>query len=224
MSCRGAGAAGLAAAALWASSGCLESPGVDCDDGRICPAGTLCDDEHGQCILPEQLEGCGPDSDGTDCSFGELAGICDSGVCLRAGCGDGYLRAPEQCDTTAPAALDDCTENGFHEPGPVTCSAGCLLDTSACSGRCGDGARDGPEACDDTDLGGYDCLDFGFQAAPGLACSGACDPGACLDAAAGAADPEVASFAAVAGQIYFVVVDSSSEDVAGDFALQLACP
>ncbi len=162
-------------------AGCLEADKTACED-RICPGGQVCDPIHDRCVLEGQLHAC----DGLDelaaCAITDVTqGICRDGVCLLPACGDGLITGAEECDPGAE--LPDCTDLGFYDPGPVACTAACLLDPGACTGSCGDGVLDAAEeACDpgtadipdDDLLDGADCLTFGFHAPGGLACSQAC--------------------------------------------------
>jgi hypothetical protein len=154
--------------------GCL-APGVTRCDDLICPGGTVCDEVNGGCVLPEQLTACTDLQPGDPCDIaGDAIGICKGGVCVRAGCGDGFVRGAERCDGPLPDNQDDCTDHGFHLPGLVTCASDCTFDTSACSTFCGDGVAGGGEDCDPPDLGGLDCRNFGFYDQAGLDCSLAC--------------------------------------------------
>src|SRR5262245_37261813 len=89
---------GRAAAVALALAGCLETRTIECADGRVCPAGTRCDDEHELCILDVQREACDGLAEDAECEFGSVTGHCDAGVCLRDGCGDGFATAGEECD------------------------------------------------------------------------------------------------------------------------------
>jgi cysteine-rich repeat protein len=88
-------------------------------------------------------------------------------------CGDGTLQSgDEQCE---PGQLGgaDCQDFGFYG-GELSCTAGCLFDTTGCSGRCGDGTfQSGFEQCEGTELGGKTCEDFGFYGGS-LSCSSFC--------------------------------------------------
>lgn len=55
---------------------------------RRVSSGTVCANEHRQCVLEEQTTACNMLDAGDQCIARALAGICDRGVCLP-GCGDG---------------------------------------------------------------------------------------------------------------------------------------
>jgi hypothetical protein len=162
-------------ALLVAVTGCIQSDVATCADGTICPAGTRCAEQDGQslCVLPDQLTACATLADGDACPIGgELVGICAEDLCVRAGCGDGFIQDAEDCDGDAP---EPCTAHGYYAGGDVVCVPGaCIWDYGACSGRCNDEEINGDEDCDQLDLGGKDCTDYGFYRPEGLTCSEAC--------------------------------------------------
>lgn len=160
-------------------AGCLTPSAVPCDDGRICPATTRCDEVHHTCVDPTQLERCVGTDDGTTCAIDAPDdGICDAQVCIVAGCGDGYLREPELCDGDSTIAPDvDCRTLGFYEAGPLTCNSVCGYDDAQCRGFCGDGmVTPGFEVCEDGVIEpSLSCVDLGYGAG-NLGCS-LCAPG-----------------------------------------------
>lgn len=126
------------AALVWAVTACLRSGTSTCDDGRVCPEGTVCivlgegtGDPH-RCVEPDQLGCTGSDvhasCDGGVCYAGE-----SGGVCLPAGCANFLLDTNEQCD------------DGNNVPGD-----GCSADCSS-SEQCGNQVIDviAGERCDD---------------------------------------------------------------------------
>lgn len=117
--------------------GCVQDGLVVCADGRACPVGTVCDDAHQGCVAPEQVAACVGAAEQAACLD---AGACFDGVCLPAGCGNGFVEAGELCDD-----------------GNVVSGDGCSLD---CTSRevCGDGATDPgrDERCDDGGTRGFD--------------------------------------------------------------------
>ncbi len=168
----------LAIAAL-SLAGCLEAAVTRCED-RLCPAGTECRSVLG-CVLEEQVRACATLDDGAPCMYaGVTDGQCRNGACVAKSCGDGFVTDLEDCD--AEGVVADCATLGFYDPGDVTCTPACRFDTTTCTGWCGDGELDDSEPCDpgalpatdDDLLDGRTCLDFGFYAEPGLACSEAC--------------------------------------------------
>ena len=159
-----------------ALSGCLDDPGVHCGDGTICPEGTTCKAVVGttHCATPDQLTACAGGGDGSACPFGAgVTGVCNQGVCLRVGCGDGFLSDGERCDGALIAADETCAANGYYG-GTPTCTASCDLDLTTCTGTCGDGVKDPSEDCDGVELGGKTCLDGGYYAPQGLTCTNTC--------------------------------------------------
>jgi hypothetical protein len=90
-------------------------------------------------------------------------------------CGDGSVnQLSEVCDGEN---LQGATCGGLGlGTGPISCTASCTLDTSACSGppRCGDGIVNvAGEVCDGADLGGDTCVSLGLG--PGtLSCGSTC--------------------------------------------------
>jgi hypothetical protein len=100
---------------------------------------------------------------------------------LFPACGDGAINvAGEQCDG-GDLGGESCASLGFFG-GPLGCTGGCALDTSACDTTlCGNGTVDAPEQCDGADLGGESCASLGFYGGP-LGCTGGCalDTSACV--------------------------------------------
>jgi hypothetical protein len=123
-------ALGTLAVVALALSGCLDDPGVACGDGTVCPEGSACKTIVGttHCATPDQLSACAGGGDGSACPFGAgVTGVCNQGVCLRVGCGDGFLSAGERCDGALIAADESCAANGYYA-GTPTCTAACDLD------------------------------------------------------------------------------------------------
>src|SRR3990167_8263810 len=115
-------------------AGCVETASLTCAEGRICPAGYVCDDVHAGCAQPAQVTACAGTAELGACSYpGVSEGACFDGVCLPAGCGNGVVIAPEVCDD----------RNRLHGDG---CSADCLSNET-----CGNSVIDAVkgEACDD---------------------------------------------------------------------------
>jgi cysteine-rich repeat protein len=135
-------------AALSLLVGCVQSGVVQCDDGRLCPAGLECDDQHDLCVRPEQKAECAGHDDFTPC---EVTGIedptCYDGVCLPGGCGNGFEDPEEACDDANAISGD-----------------GCAADCESTE-TCGNGVPDvvKGEACDDGNAIGHD------------GCASACD-------------------------------------------------
>ena len=159
---------------------CQDTPGVECDNGSLCPDGTTCRSIAGvdRCLTDSQLETCTgkPDREACEVSAG-VAGLCNQGACLRAGCGDGFASGTEQCDGSDLDGRRDCRDIGYYGEGVLGCSADCTFDATGCNnlGKCGDGIINNTEQCDNVDLGGNTCTTAGgYYVADGLACNDAC--------------------------------------------------
>jgi hypothetical protein len=156
---------------------CVDSNIVTCMDGRVCPAGTACDDVHGTCVTPRQLLSCADKQRGDACDIAAADdGICDLGVCIIAGCGDGYRRGDEACDGDDIPADVTCPSRGFYDPGDVKCNDACGIDDSMCTGFCGDHLVNPVEEVCEMDVAPVlSCVDFGYGAGV-LGCN-LCAPG-----------------------------------------------
>ena len=159
---------------------CQDTPGVECDDGSLCPDGTTCRAIAGtdRCLSDTQLEQCDGKLDRTPCEASPgVAGLCNQGACLRAGCGDGFVSGTEQCDGLDLDGRQDCRDIGYYGEGVLGCKADCTFDQDGCSnlGKCGDGIINNTEQCDAADLGNNTCTTAGGYYMPdGLACNDAC--------------------------------------------------
>jgi cysteine-rich repeat protein len=135
-------------ALAWTGSGCLDVPGMTCEDGRICPSGMVC--APGGCALPQQLEACAGQEPGAPCSYAGVQGTCIDGLCVSSGCGNGILDEGEACDDGRRCADGTpcegaCTDGSGCQPrGGYGCSRDCSKIEV-----CGDGFVDEGEACDD---------------------------------------------------------------------------
>jgi hypothetical protein len=157
--------AGLGLVMLGACLGaCLGTPGTPCG-AALCADGTTCEPVLQQCVAPDQRTACARLDDGMPCRYrGRQDGLCRSQICLRAGCGDGFIRGTEQCDGDDLGAATDCASVGWYGDGQVRCSDDCAYDLSACRGSCGDGEVQAPdEQCDGADLSGASCASLGFH-------------------------------------------------------------
>ncbi len=151
--------------------GCLSSGTVVCEGGRLCAAGTVCDDVHGLCLLPAQLHACDGLADQTPC-FAIADGICSGGYCLARGCGDWIVEPGEACDGPNFSPDATCASIGYYQDGPSkTCTQNCTLAPSSCVGTCGDGVVNGNEDCEgDVVPDGHTCLTEGFYGGGPLTC------------------------------------------------------
>ncbi len=111
--------------------GCLRADLEPCMDGRLCPAGTLCDVVHASCATPDQFAVCASVPEGADCTTAAIVGACFDGVCLLRGCGNRVVEATEQCDD-----------------GNLISNDGCRSDCRSTE-QCGNGVLDPEERCDD---------------------------------------------------------------------------
>lgn len=174
----------LVGIALLAS--CVEPGHVDCNDGRLCPAGFTCSPLG--CVAPDQLTSCEGKADDEVCDVAIGQGRCQSGTCIVAICGNGVIELPEVCDDGNQLGTDGCNGtcssdescgNGLVElEEECDCGADVPSDQASCEGtvnggtrcttsctiaRCGNGVMDPGEVCDDGNgVGGdgcsYDCL------------------------------------------------------------------
>jgi cysteine-rich repeat protein len=92
--------------------------------------------------------------------------------CTAAGCGDGLVVAPEDCEPTLGVGDVTCGDLGFYA-GELGCSAACRFDLAACAGTCGDGVVDASESCEVGVALELACADFGFYAGA-LGCNAVC--------------------------------------------------
>ncbi|MEZ4366406.1 MAG: DUF4215 domain-containing protein [Kofleriaceae bacterium] len=143
--------------------GCIPNGLVECDDGVVCPPSTVCG-PAGSCVQPIQVSACAGLAEGAGCDIGLGLGVCASGVCVIAVCGDGRIDGVEVCDDGNNFAGDGCngtctsTEvcgNAVIDLGEQ-CDDGNLVSGDQCQHdcmypRCGDGVVDAAfgEICDD---------------------------------------------------------------------------
>ncbi|HUS31569.1 MAG TPA: hypothetical protein VMZ53_23850 [Kofleriaceae bacterium] len=125
--------------------GCISSSSVVCDDGRVCPSGTVCREAlcvpktcgDGKVDPGEQCDGL--DLGSLDCVdfgyYGPEGLTCSStcfpetSTCSGGICGDGEVDPQEACDLAMPA--DHCGDFGF-DVGRITCATTCTNDVSGC--------------------------------------------------------------------------------------------
>lgn len=153
---------------------CVEANVVQCPDGTICPAQSVCGEAPTRCISATQLGACEGKLDGDLCMLPGGDGECIDGVCEVRFCGDGIKSLGEACDGDDLGGAD-CGSEGFYAMTTgLACNADCTLDTTGCNGTCGDAAKNGSELCDHDDVGTATCLDAGFYKPEGLGCSAFC--------------------------------------------------
>ncbi len=128
----------LAVLASWLIA-CLDPGTVPCGD-RICPGGTSCV-AGALCASAEQMVACEAVPQGDLCFVAGIAGRCDRGVCVRAGCGNGFVDPREACDDGNAIGGDGC-------------SADCRKVEA-----CGDRVADEGEQCDDGNANPVDGCD-----------------------------------------------------------------
>src|SRR5262245_10408452 len=92
-------------------AGCLDDDLVRCEDGRACPFGRACDIAHHGCVAPEQLTACAGIADFEACAAPGVTGRCFDGVCLAAGCGNGFVEPEELCDDGNTLRGDGCASD-----------------------------------------------------------------------------------------------------------------
>lgn len=163
---------GLAALLVASVGACLSPATTTCDDGSLCGPGDACA-SGGGCAPADQVAACDGEglADGDPCvALGTGDEVCQGGVCVGTGCGNGELGGAEDCDGALLGGAA-CTDLGFYG-GTLACGATCRFDTDGCVGTCGDGTLDAVEACDTSALAA--CTQYGFDAGR-PACSGSCD-------------------------------------------------
>ncbi len=155
----------------------LVEGGEDCDGGDNC--GSNCRFKALYCcaggrrtqIQTSLLDAHPGIGSGISCSlFGTMfdAGSQVTGTATAAcTCGDGLIDTGEECDTkniglSASGSLRICRDVKSGMEGPLSCTALCRLDTSACvPAICGDGIIQPPEQCDsfgrDSEICNRDC-------------------------------------------------------------------
>lgn len=173
----------LLLAAFGLAAGCIESRGVACGDGRVCPAGTTCSVDR--CLTDEQLAACAGKLDGDECRVAGTSGVCVASACTQVICGNRKIDPGEMCDDGNLDSLDGCRGdcrsdercgNGVIDPllgescdcgddpaavpvncmGPNTDASNTSCRTDCELPRCGNGVLDPGEACDDGNLAGAD--------------------------------------------------------------------
>src|SRR5690349_18093862 len=125
--------------------GCITSNVVVCDEGLVCPAGTLCDNLHQRCVVKEQLDVCAGMPDDAECSYDGAQGICIDQVCFVAGCGNGVVDPNEVCDDGNTRAGDHCSSDCHSNE---TCGNG-VIDV-AVGEACDDGNSEPGDGCQET--------------------------------------------------------------------------
>jgi hypothetical protein len=79
-------------------------------------------------------------------------------------CGDGVVDpGHERCDRMDLGGRSVCSDLGYYDSEPLSCTPECTYDTTHCTGFCGDGVRNGPELCEGTWDSPQTCIDFGFD-------------------------------------------------------------
>lgn len=86
-------------------------------------------------------------------------------VCVATSCGDGTLRAPEECDDGNALPGDGCGPDCRNEPGWL-----CPPPPMPCTSTCGDGVTVPTEACDDGNTTAGDGCTASCTVEPGFVC------------------------------------------------------
>ncbi|MEZ4366717.1 MAG: hypothetical protein R2939_10575 [Kofleriaceae bacterium] len=169
--------------------------GERCDDGNRlagdgCAADCRSDEVCGNGVTDYTMDegcDCGTDPDALPPGCPAPNGEGDDAICRSdcspAGCGDGLILAPEECepgdgDVAPQLGGLDCEALGYYG-GVLGCRSTCRFDTSACEGICGDGVLEGPEDCEPAldevpvQLGGATCSDVGYYGGT-LGCNASC--------------------------------------------------
>ncbi len=114
---------------LATSSACISSDAVECANGLLCPAGSLCDLQRNRCITPEQIQACLDLEALSPCEYPGSSpdARCLAGVCTTPRCGDGAVEDNEACDDNNTVPGDGCDATCQIEP-EYTCE----LEPSIC--------------------------------------------------------------------------------------------
>src|SRR5262245_16372094 len=112
------------------AAGCFKPSSATCNDGRICPPDSRCDDVGHRCIpIAQELPCVGlPESDA--CTYANAPGACLKGVCELFFCGNGVVEGTESCDG-APPPGKSCLDYGFDQ-GLLGCSSTCAPTFDGC--------------------------------------------------------------------------------------------
>lgn len=153
---------------------CVQSSTTTCSNGRVCAAGTHCDEMFDRCVSDEQQTACEGVVDGDSCTLVAGIGACQDGACFLPICGDGVRSGSERCENDDLGGAT-CASLGFYVTTTgLACDADCRFATGGCEQYCGDGIINGEEQCDgDAALGG-DCTTAGYYHPEGLACTAFC--------------------------------------------------
>ncbi len=151
--------------------GCIKPDLTPCGD-LLCVHGDTCI-ANSQCASPDAITACNGVADASACQSPDGTGYCVNGACVANVCGDGIVTGNEVCDGSDVPVT--CTDLGYYT-GTPTCSAGCSIDHTGCSGRCGDGIvqLDQGELCDGAPPV-QSCGDFGRDYGT-LVCNRFCTP------------------------------------------------
>ena len=126
--------------ALVLLGGCLQPPQLQPCGDNFCLEGTTCVADT-VCATEDQIAACSGIADREMCSVNGGVGICDLGVCVPTGCGNGIVDPDEMCDD-----------------GNTTSGDGCRADCRKTE-ECGDAVIDDGEDCDDGNTNAADGCD-----------------------------------------------------------------
>ena len=148
----------------------------NCNSADPCTANGTCTTATHKCT-PGMAK-----SDGTTCMTSMIpTGICKSGKCVSASCGDGVVEAGEQCDFGAGnGSGTGCETDCMFSCPTLASTTGCTQPTDSCAG---------PDTCSAVTMGaemGQKCVQ-GSPLADGAACGtgGHCMSGVCKTATCG---------------------------------------
>jgi cysteine-rich repeat protein len=93
------------------AAGCLKPAEVTQCGAFTCGLGAICSPDGTSCVAPETVNACNGHADGERCTYtGVSTGVCQAGVCIPGGCGNGIVETAlgEVCDDGNLVSLDGC--------------------------------------------------------------------------------------------------------------------